>query len=50
MKMLLIWGLVGSGLGASVAVGGVKTYQGVSIDTASVPTIVNGATATYADD
>lgn len=42
---------VAGGITAIVAVvGGVQGYKAASIDTDSVPTIVNGSTVTYGDD
>ncbi|WP_235734861.1 hypothetical protein [Nocardioides alcanivorans] len=46
----IIFGLVGAGLASVTVVGGVQAYQAATIDKGSVPTIVNGANVTYADD
>lgn len=46
----IVVGLVGAFAAGVVVVGGVQGYKAASIDTGSVPKVVNGTNVTYADD
>lgn len=46
----LIFGLVGIFSASVLVVGGVQGYKAATVDTDSVPRIVNGSQVTYGDD